>query len=44
LVFALGIGSGLLTRRFIEEPLLRLFGALPRRPRAVDRLEESAAP
>jgi len=32
LVIALGIGSGLLVRRFIEEPLLRLFGALPRKP------------
>lgn len=44
LVFALGIITGLATRRFIEEPLLRLFGALPARPRMRDRLDESAAP
>lgn len=44
LVFVLGVVAGLATRRFIEEPLLRLFGALPKRPRPVDRLEESAAP
>ena len=35
LVILLGVGSGLLVRRWIEVPLLRLFGALPRRKPAL---------